>query len=346
MKQRKDGRWLKVKTINGEKVSFYSKAKTEKQAIKDIENQMLRYKEKIAKGKLFSAVADEWFETLYDVLKDTTIKRYKPCKNRAVEEFKGLYIKDITAEEIDRYIKNFSKQYPMLKTVKAQRSVMKLIFDYAALKGYIQYNPCIYVPLPKNLQQTERELPMAGDIQKIKANKEKGVMGLYAFTLLNTGLRRSEALALDISDFDFDDDIININRSLNYAENKPKVSTPKTKSGIRKVVLLLPLKELLQTKFKGQKKGLLFPNHNGDYMHQSYFQRLWNNYRKETGISCTPHQIRHEYATMCYDAGLDEKDAQQLMGHSSIKITKDTYTHIRSKRLEDAKNKLNDLVNN
>ena len=51
MKQRADGRWLKVKTINGERINFYSKAKTEKAALKDIEKQMLLYIESKARKK-------------------------------------------------------------------------------------------------------------------------------------------------------------------------------------------------------------------------------------------------------------------------------------------------------
>ena len=57
--KRKDGRWCKAKTINGDRVYFYSTEPTEKKAIKDIENQMVKYAGKIQKGKLFKDVADE-----------------------------------------------------------------------------------------------------------------------------------------------------------------------------------------------------------------------------------------------------------------------------------------------
>ncbi|MBS7299062.1 MAG: tyrosine-type recombinase/integrase [Eubacteriales bacterium] len=46
----------------------------------------------------------------------------------------------------------------------------------------------------------------------------------------------------------------------------------------------------------------------------------------------TPHQLRHAYATILYEAGIDEKDAQELMGHTSIQLTRDIYTHISKKR--------------
>lgn len=60
MKRRADGRYVKVKTIDGKRVSFYSSEPTEKKALRDIEAQMLAYTDKIDYGKTFHEVADEW----------------------------------------------------------------------------------------------------------------------------------------------------------------------------------------------------------------------------------------------------------------------------------------------
>ena len=57
--------------------------------------------------------------------------------------------------------------------------------------------------------------------------------------------------------------------------------------------------------------------------------------------SVTPHQLRHAYATMCYELGVDAKDAQQLLGHSKVEVTLDTYTHIRQARRSAVADKLN-----
>ena len=53
-----------------------------------------------------------------------------------------------------------------------------------------------------------------------------------------------------------------------------------------------------------------------------------------TGVNATPHQLRHAYATILFDAGLDDKDAQELLGHANISTTRDIYTHITQKRRE------------
>ena len=61
---------------------------------------------------------------------------------------------------------------------------------------------------------------------------------------------------------------------------------------------------------------------------QSRFIRLWDNYRKNHNIELTPHQLRHAYATILYEAGIQVKDAQALLGHASAEITQEIYTHI------------------
>ena len=55
----------------------------------------------------------------------------------------------------------------------------------------------------------------------------------------------------------------------------------------------------------------------------------------------TPHQLRHAYVTMCFELGIEAKDAQQLLGRSRIDVTLDTYTHIRRKHRGGVADKLN-----
>ena len=60
----------------------------------------------------------------------------------------------------------------------------------------------------------------------------------------------------------------------------------------------------------------------------------------------TPHIVRHGYATMLHDAGIDAKDAQELLGHAQVSTTLDTYTHITKKRRTEVAEKLNKYAKN
>ena len=61
-------------------------------------------------------------------------------------------------------------------------------------------------------------------------------------------------------------------------------------------------------------------------MTEVQFQRQWELYQRETGLSITPHQLRHAYATILFEAG--PKDAQELLGHANISMIRNIYTHI------------------
>ena len=80
MKKRADGRWRKTKTIDGIRVAFYSTAETEKQAIKDIENQMLAYSAKMYNRKHnFKILADKMLELQSQSISYNTILLQLPC---------------------------------------------------------------------------------------------------------------------------------------------------------------------------------------------------------------------------------------------------------------------------
>ena len=76
-------------------------------------------------------------------------------------------------------------------------------------------------------------------------------------------------------------------------------------------------------------------------MGRSTFERHWRKYKEATGLNITAHQLRHTYATILFEAGIDVKDAQHLLGHSDISVTTNIYTHIRANHFEETVKKLN-----
>ncbi len=340
MKKRPDGRWQKVKTINGEKVTFYSRADTERKAIKDIENQMLEYTEKQRIKHSFKYIAELWNEEYRERISDINYrKNTKAAYECILDYFEGYKnIKDITAVEINIFIsKLISKQY-FKKTVANYKCILNMIFQYALLNGYIIYNPVRDIRLPNNLPKTPRKLPTDEEIKEI--DKHYTGFDFLPYFLLYTGLRLSEALALSFEDIDLKNNTITVSKHMLFNNNKPIIENrTKTENSKRVVVLLDRVKEKMP-----QKKGLIFGNENGTPYTKIQLQRRWEKYQKSYGVTVTAHQLRHAYATMLFEAGVDLKDAQELMGHSDINLTRQIYTHIRDKRKDETVEKLNNFL--
>lgn len=345
MKRRPDGRWVKTVTINKKRVFFYSSAESERQAERDIAKQLLEYTKKEEQGKTFKEVSEEWSDAHFETIEYNTQKYYRASLKQLNEYFAQEMIKDITPTDIKVFIDKLCYNYGYaLKTVKSRLLVLNLIFKYAVINRYTENNPCTYISTPKNLKKTRREAPEEDVLQVVK--QSVGIeFGFFAYFILYTGLRRGEALALRYSDIDFENGIISVNKSIYHINNVPHEKTPKTSAGVRSVVLLDNLIPLLKSNKKTKDKNeLLFGNADGRWLTNGQFQSLWENYIKQTKLKITPHQLRHAYATILYEAGIDEKDAQELMGHTTIQLTRDIYTHISKKRRKLTAERLNNFL--
>lgn len=333
MKQRADGRWVKVKKINGERINFYSKAKTEKAALKDIEKQMILYIEKTSRQKSFKEIAESWKDIHKDSVSYKTWQGYNTHYERAIAEFGDHPICEIEVSDVQTYINRLALQKYAFKTVKSALGVLSLIFDHAILVKEITRNPCDFTKIPKGLERKERELPSEEQIQKV-IDGINCHFGEFAYLLLFTGLRRGEALALRAENIDFENKLIQIRQSVYFKSNRPEIKLPKTQAGARDVFLLDRLIPIL----KG-KKGYIF---GGDEpMTEQAFRRAWERYTKESGVIITPHQLRHAYATILHENGIEAKSAQLLLGHADYKTTLNIYTHISESKKQSDFDKLN-----
>ena len=334
MYRRPDGLYEKIITVHGKRKAF--RGRTEKEVFQKI----LEYQGETERGRLFSAVAEEWKADHWGSIAYNTTKGYAPAYRRAIERFGDMPVKDIKASVINSFIVAFSKKGYAQKTVRTQLLLLHLILSHAVICGDIEYNPASNVNIPKNLPKKKRELPNDADIETVKRSVGC-TFGLFAYFLLYTGCRKGEALAIQYGDIHWDDKTIIISKSVYHDNNRPRIKRPKTEAGSREILLLDNLAEQLP---KGKKDHYLFSPDGITPYTETQFQRQWELYCKEAGLSITPHQLRHAYATMLFEAGIDEKDAQELLGHSSITMTRDIYTHIRKVRNDSTAKLLNAYI--
>lgn len=331
-KRRADGRIEKVVNVGGKKVHFYGQSQQE------IYDKVRAYEEKQQETCRFKNVAEEWYTQYENLVEHYSYEKSKTHKNRAIEHFGGQFIGDITPRDINQFYLILADKGLARKTVSNQRTVLNNIFKYAIIKGYIKDNPTEFVDLPRRLPHSRREMPSDEDIQRVKDNVSYGAMGLLAYVVLYTGCRRGEALALQYKNIDFINKKVYIDKAVYYQNSMPYIKQPKTEAGTRSVPLLDALAAVIVPGFPEE---YIF---GGDKpLTETRFKRWWKKYTEDTGLTCTLHQLRHAFCTLMFEAGIDETVAKEIMGHSTVLLMRDIYTHIRVVKIDEAATKLNEL---
>ena len=311
-----DKRWCeRVPVKEGSKKTRLITAKSEaelKKKLKDANTYL-------EKGRLFSESAQAWQDAHASTIEDKTMQSYRPHVKRATAHFEGQYIKDITPDEVQAFIDSLARMRFARDTIHRALNVISMIFDFEIVQpdASIRFNTCVVVKLQKNLPKKRREPPTEEQIVKVTPDSE---MGLFAYFLLFTGLRRGELLALKWEDIDFRKKVIHIRKGATYASNQKGYifggDQPLTATQFRK-------KWISWCRSAGLAEAQV-TEHIGKNGHK-YTHTKWL-------PTVTPHQFRHEYASLLEDAKISEFAAKNQLGHSSITVTKDVYTHIREKK--------------
>ena len=332
MKRRSDGRWQKFITLpNGKRKALYSSATNERLAQKDFTEQLMRLETKARILTQFSSVAEAWSEEAFPKLQNNSLKLYRAGLKAAIDYFSDAPITEIKPITVQNYADYLLSRKYAAKTVKGKLLVVSLIMKFAVLNGYIENDPTTRIRLPSHAPKTKREAATEIDTDRIIASADKP-FGILALFLLMTGCRRGEATALTPGDVDLEKKTVSITKTVEWIGNRAQIKhTPKTDAGVRSIPLPDGLIERIKPLLP---QAYLFPGADGKIISSSAFTRAWNKYCRESGIQCTPHQLRHSYATMLFDAGIDVKTAQRWLGHTDIKTTLDIYTHISETRIE------------
>lgn len=275
--------------------------------------------------------------------------------------FGNYKLKDINRTEYQKWINSLSDNYAE-GTIRRVHSVMNSAFSSAINDFNILYrNPLEKIRIPKQEKLskvayfTKEQLQTFLDHLKTPHKNSKYQHSIQPYTLFlllaRTGLRIGEALALNWIDLDEMNKTITINKTLVYPLNStPYLSTPKSKSSERIIKLddatFQALKKhrinqmeviLKYENYKKSENGFMFHQEDGRWLRTNVVRDLFKAKCKQCGVPIlSPHALRHTHAVHLLEAGANIKYVSDRLGHSSIKMTADTYLHVTKKVEEDA----------
>ena len=326
-KKRSDGRYEKTVTIDGKKIHFYGRTKRE------IDEKLMAYQKKEEDGVLFGDLADEWYEQFVEE-HPSSERAVRSHYNRLKRFLGGMYAKKITPKMMTTFF--YTLDGLSNKTVTQCKWVASQIFTLGIYAHDLTDDPTAYARTLKIKPSKKREPPTPEEVEAIKRATD-APYALFYLMALYTGLRRGELLRLTYGDVDRTRNTITVSKSVYHQNNRPMIKEPKTAAGKRTVILLDPLKELIP---EGKPNEYIFGGSRPWSRHET--QRHLYAYQRRTGIKCSPHQLRHAYRTILYEAGIDERMRMELLGHRNISTTRDIYTHISNQKREATERKLNE----
>ena len=348
--RRPDGLFEAIREINGKRKAFRGKT------CREVDRKILEYSAEAAKGRRFPVVADEWEKEHEKKVVENTRLVY----HYAVERMKAAFpqhIGEIEPRDIRRYITAFEKEGRAAGSVDIELSVCRMIFSYAVNAGDIRISPAVEIKKSRGLPVKKREALTEEQEQVVRdAGKAKEAhWWMFPYLLLYTGLRRGEALALTYGDIDRNAGVIHINKKLNYPRNCLVLEDYlKSENGQRDVPLLPQLAAVLPR----NRIGLIFPGENGGPMTAYEITKNWKAFCRDVGFvelqetssgkvkeifTVTPHRFRHSFATICYEAGLDSRQAAKFLGDTPETVEK-IYTHLRQMHEKEGTEKLLEYV--
>ena len=232
------------------------------------------------------------------------------------------------------------------KTVRNINQVISSAMEFAKSQKLIAANPTDGCALPKLEHREMKTLPAEQLASFLREAKESGVFELY-YIELATGLRRGELLGLKWEDIDLEHGSLRVRRQVSRINGEVVEAPLKTKNSYRSVSIGADAVEIL----KGQKRKVngtseyVFPSPGGGPISPDSVLHMLHRVLKRAGLPKVRfHDLRHTFATLALQNGVDIKTVSGMLGHYSAGFTLDTYAHVTTAAQRQTANTMDNVL--
>lgn len=366
--KRADGRYQGRFTFQGERYTLYDRdIKTLQKKMADTRYEMEHGIYVNAQHMTLNTFFETWVSEIKEnTVKENTLSVYREIYKIHIAPTLGkLQVSGINKLMVQRLLNNMSQNGLSANTLAKTKAILYSLFKEAMENRMITYNPCENITIRRD--KTERRV-LSYEEQKVFLDAIRGSRyEMLCILGLSTGLRIGELSGLRWSDISFEEKNLTVERTYVYLHDvknhqmKDVFHSPKTKNSCRTIRLLDSTLELLkqhQTRQEKEKaalgeewcpveggENLVFTTKNGGPVRGLNVAETLNNYvkkinKQEAKLAAkenrepviferiTPHTLRHTFATRAFESGIPPKVVQQILGHSSLEMTMDLYTHV------------------
>lgn len=306
---------------------------------------------------------DDWLAGQNQRLKETTWNSYSVAVERIRNGLGKRKLQALAPLEIERFYLQLAESggrtgRPLAaKTIRNTHVVLRKALDDAERLGLVQRNAAA-VARPPVAHRTEQQTWSADNLRAFFAHAADDRLYAAYVLLATTGMRRGEALGLRWSDLDLEHGQLAVVNTLTTVNYRPILSTPKTKRS-RRVIYLDPAtvdvmrrhRALQQTEraaagpARYHEIDFVFRDELGRPIHPEWFTREFGRQARAAQLpTIRLHDLRHTFATLALKEGVHPKVVSERLGHATVGITLDLYSHVTPAIAREAADTVGSLI--
>jgi integrase len=341
--QRKDGIWeCSLRLGDGKRKSVYGKTR------KEAQTKLTALRRAQEEGRLVTgptqkvgAYLDEWLAGHVKLtVQATTYDGYKVDVERLRPHIGNIRLDALRHEHIQRAYTELLKRLSPVSVHRVHRG-LKTALRHAVKIGLIANNPIDRVTPPKPPRKEMRPLT-PGEVELFLESTRNDLLHALWVLLVTTGMRIGEATGLHWTDLDLDAGTIQIRHAVKRVQGEGLViGDVKTAHSRRRIILAAGTVDALRIHQQRQAfarkiagdawsdRGLVFCTGTGGPLDVGYVAHAKDRALAAAGLPhVRTHDLRHTAATYLLSQGVHPKVVQDLLGHSSITLTMNTYSHV------------------
>ncbi|MCC7103663.1 MAG: site-specific integrase [Chloroflexi bacterium] len=359
--KRKDGRWCAAVTVNGRQRYVYARtrqaaAEQLARALADVQSGLSLPSQKLTVRDYLSRWLDD---AAKPKVRPRTFESYSMIVNRHLIPSLGrVPLAKLSPVDAQRYLNAKLESGLSAKTVANHRAVLRRALGQALKWGLVARNVATLVDPPR-VERHEVEPLSADEARQLLAAAQGHRLEALFTVALALGLRQGEALGLRWEDVDLDTCVLRVRRQLQRIGHAWQLTEPKTARSRRALALpgfavealrrhkVRQLEEQLAggAWWTGNAWGLVFTSEAGTPIEGSNLHGVYRRLLAKAGVQPRRfHDLRHSCATLLLEQGEDLRTVMEVLGHSQISLTANTYQHVRASLLKGAADRMQALL--
>lgn len=310
-----------------------------------LERELVRRPDVSVFGPTVGEYLEQWLARARISVRESTWAAYRNAVGHLVDGLGGGSLRLLSPLEIERFEQQLLSSGRSAKTVANVHAVLHRALSDAVRDGLVDRNVASLVSPPR-AERPEMNTWTVAELKEFLGSVDGHRLHAAFVVLATTGMRRGEVLGLQRADIDLARAEVSVRRTVGVVDGRIEIGSPKSASSRRLVALDTTTTEVLTDHLEHRAgSAWVFPGEGDGPLNPASFSTTFDRLVVRAGVPrIRMHDLRHTYATIALGAGVHPAVVSERLGHSSIAITIDLYSHAVPGLQREAAGAVGDLI--